>query len=179
MNFNVYGRRGPRINSSGMRYPVKKVSRELVLEVIRNELKERIRVYTESLGKQKVLDFPAEELAERFQFKLSKVQWALHRLNLEGIVSQGFNQKPHDIERSRYCCPGEGYASGWNSTLYRLTLPRTFPLKPPTILELQLRPFPISLVPKGCFPVRKESVLKKKPKYSKRTHRRASLQESV
>jgi hypothetical protein len=163
MKLTFYGRRGVRKKGDPKpRYPVKNVSRQVVLDTVRKELKDRI--LTE---KENVL-FTAEELATISHFKLSKIQWALHRLNLEGLMTQGSNEKPHDIERSSYYSWGDKTEpSGWNPTWYTLIVPFRRVSKP-TNTMLGIRPF----APAGCFPVWDEQPAKPKPRYSKRTHSR-------
>lgn len=58
----------------------------------------------------------AEDIATKLRAKKSMVEQCFHRLNLEGILSQGHNIPPHDSTRDRHVW-GVGDSS-WIATLY-------------------------------------------------------------
>ena len=58
----------------------------------------------------------AEDIATKLA-KKSMVELCFHRLNLEGILSQGYNQAPHDSTRDPYAW-GVGDSS-WQATVYK------------------------------------------------------------
>ena len=59
--------------------------------------------------------FTAEILAYRLKLRKSQVEHALHKLNLEGMVTQRHNHAPHDCHRA---WPWIGVASMWGASLY-------------------------------------------------------------
>jgi predicted transcriptional regulator len=63
----------------------------------------------------------AEDIANKLRAKKSMVELCFHRLNLEGILSQGYNQAPHDSTRDRHMWGvvfGRGDSS-WQATVYK------------------------------------------------------------
>ena len=61
----------------------------------------------------------AESLATFIDAGLAATQWALHRLNLEGIVEQPTNDPPHDSTRDRWTM-GCGGDHAWMASRYRV-----------------------------------------------------------
>ena len=59
--------------------------------------------------------FSAEEVAKELRVKVHLVRQALHKLNLEGIVSQKSNNPPHDSTRDPW---GYGSDSSWIASIY-------------------------------------------------------------
>jgi hypothetical protein len=61
----------------------------------------------------------AEEVAEYLRVKTHLVKHALHKLNLEGVVSKPSHLAPHDSSRDPW---GGGYDSSWQASIYRILL---------------------------------------------------------
>lgn len=58
----------------------------------------------------------AEQISTILRAKKHLVEQCFHRLNLEGILSQGVNHAPHDSKRD----PWRGSDSSWCATTYWL-----------------------------------------------------------
>jgi len=56
----------------------------------------------------------AEEISGHYKVRTHLVEQALHKLNLEGIVSKGLNSPPHDSRRDGWY----GDDSSWSATRY-------------------------------------------------------------
>lgn len=57
----------------------------------------------------------AEDIGTRLRARKHLVEQCFHRLNLEGLLSQGLNLPPHDSTRDRWC---RGSDSAWCATTY-------------------------------------------------------------
>jgi hypothetical protein len=110
----------------------------------------------------------AESLAREFNVGLDRVQWALHKANLSGLVTQKFHRPPHDSPRARPWM-GQGSDSAWCASIYYVR----FPITPMTVFP-PYKPAdskPIR-VPEGTIGVWDEKPREKKPRYSKKLRRR-------
>lgn len=65
------------------------------------------------------VSFTAERLASFLDADLATVKLALHRLNIEGLVTQPSKSIPHDSNRDPQLW-GNGF-SGWTANVYHLT----------------------------------------------------------
>ena len=64
--------------------------------------------------------FSAEELGKHYQASKDLVVQALHRLNLEGLISRRHNQPPFESHRGRSISSSHNFWSEWCSSVYYL-----------------------------------------------------------
>jgi len=138
---------------------VRNLSKERVYELVRVIVFQiRDRIIKENRYGSRSLT--AEQLATELQVDPAKVKWALHRLNLCGLVSQKRREFAHDTNRNPIFF---GPASGWAANSYAVFVypPRSGPIVSP-------RPWS----PPGTLPAWDEIEPKKKSRFSKRLGRR-------
>lgn len=69
------------------------------------------------LGIESGQHITAEDIATKLRARKPMVEQCFHRLNLEGVLSHGYNQAPHDSNRDPY---GWGVGdSSWQATFYK------------------------------------------------------------
>lgn len=137
---------------------VKNLSKERVYEMTR----ELILVQKERALKGVIpwhLVVTAENLAAELNVEPSKVVWALHQLNLRGLVTQKIRQYTRDFQGRRSFYPDE--VGGWSAKNYRIVLPEPEYNGP---VE-QRKP---SHCPEGCILVWDEKEPRKRGRFSKR-----------
>jgi hypothetical protein len=148
------GTRNRRIRAS-----VLKLSRERVLEILRDKVIEQSAVERETCSDY----ITVEGIATQFRFALAKVHWAFMALNREGWLTQGENHAPHDTGRDN-----GGIDSAWRATQYGLRKQKV-----KLVEACRKKPDPVKpyAAGKSCF-VFDEEVPPKKKRYSKRLGRR-------
>jgi hypothetical protein len=62
----------------------------------------------------------AEDVGTQLRARKHLVEQCFHRLNLEGLLSQGLNLPPHDSTRDRWSPVGD---SAWRATVYTTRKP--------------------------------------------------------
>lgn len=76
-----------------------------------------VREIVQRLPSEERRGFTAERICTELRAKKPLVEQCLHKLNLEGLITQGVNRAPHDSTRDRMC-PGPD--SAWAATVYYL-----------------------------------------------------------
>ena len=103
----------------GEKLPLKPKPKKLSQDRVTQLVKE-IVLGIRSSGERKSLT--AECLAGDLNCEIHKVEYALHRLNLEGLVSQKIRNFAHDTNRNPIFY---GPDSGWAANTYDVIIPKT------------------------------------------------------
>lgn len=143
----------------------KKISQERVTLLVRE-----IILGIRAMGDQKSVT--AEDIASDLRCEVHKVVYALHRMNLDGWVSQKIRNFAHDTNRNPVFY---GPSSGWAANTYDVIIPKTYDIPIRTDLTV-LGPD----APRGTIVVFDERPgFLKKPRFSKRLQKRFEGKEDV